>query len=188
MSGSGVTARNRKALFRRRAVPLRDGLGDGPNEKARELCWTETAAMHQAPGEDDIYCDIVIEIIQLHFCLSFLARMPVTTNYVHIKSTTVYASRRNWDSPHPPHPQASVPPPPCFWGEGYTRWRERGWESPNSDEGHTLWYSLYVRTLWPVTYCLMLIFETLNLAGPGTGIIFYSHFTDISNIQKYING
>jgi hypothetical protein len=21
------------------------------------------------------------------------------------------------------------------------------WESPNSDEGHTLWYSLYVRTL-----------------------------------------
>ncbi len=22
-----------------------------------------------------------------------------------------------------------------------------GWESPNSDEGRTLWYSLYVRTL-----------------------------------------
>jgi hypothetical protein len=49
--------------------------------------------------------------------------------------------------PPTPHPQASVPPPPCFWGEGNTRWRERGWESPNSDEGHTLWYSLYVRTL-----------------------------------------
>ncbi len=41
--------------------------------------------------------------------------------------------------PPTPHPQASVPPPPCFWGEGNTRWRERGWESPNSDEGHTLW-------------------------------------------------
>jgi hypothetical protein len=40
-----------------------------------------------------------------------------------------------------------VPPPPCFWGEGHTRWRERGWESPNSDEGHTLWCSLYVCTL-----------------------------------------
>jgi hypothetical protein len=52
--------------------------------------------------------------------------------------------------PPTPHPQASVPPPPCFWGEGNTRWRERGWESPNSDEGHTLWYSLYVRTLWLV--------------------------------------
>ncbi len=50
--------------------------------------------------------------------------------------------------PPTPHPQASVPPPPCFWGEGNTRWWERGWESPNSDEGHTLWYSLYVRTLW----------------------------------------
>jgi hypothetical protein len=49
--------------------------------------------------------------------------------------------------PPTPNPQASVPPPPCFWGEGNTRWRERGWESPNSNEGHTLWYSLYVRTL-----------------------------------------
>jgi hypothetical protein len=27
----------------------------------------------------------------------------------------------------------------CGWGVG---------GSPNSDEGHTLWYSLYVRTLW----------------------------------------
>jgi hypothetical protein len=50
--------------------------------------------------------------------------------------------------PPNPHPLASVPPTPCFWGEGNTRWRERGWESPNSNEGHTLWYSLYVRTLW----------------------------------------
>jgi hypothetical protein len=50
--------------------------------------------------------------------------------------------------PPTPHPQASVPPPPCFWGEGNNRWRERGWESPNSDEGRTMWYSLYVRTLW----------------------------------------
>jgi hypothetical protein len=73
------------------------------------------------------------------------------TKYVHIKSTTVYAPRRNRDSPPTPHPQASVPPPPSLWGEGNTRWRERGWESPNSDEGHTLWYSLYVRTLWLVS-------------------------------------
>jgi hypothetical protein len=27
-----------------------------------------------------------------------------------------------------PHPQASKPPPPRFWGEGHTRWRERGWD------------------------------------------------------------
>jgi hypothetical protein len=25
--------------------------------------------------------------------------------------------------------------PPPVLGEGHTRWRERGWESPNSDEG-----------------------------------------------------
>ncbi len=33
-------------------------------------------------------------------------------------------------TPPTPHPQASVPPPPRFCGEGHTRWRERGWESP----------------------------------------------------------
>jgi hypothetical protein len=27
------------------------------------------------------------------------------------------------------------PPPPWFRGEGHTRWRERGWESPNSNGG-----------------------------------------------------
>jgi len=28
-----------------------------------------------------------------------------------------------------------VCPPIWFWGKGHTRWREWGWESPNSDEG-----------------------------------------------------
>jgi hypothetical protein len=81
-------------------------------------------------------------------CGALMFLLEPSTKYVHLKSTIVYALHRNWDSPPTPHPQASVPPPPCFWGEGNTRWRERGWESPNSDEGHTLWYSLYVRTLW----------------------------------------
>jgi hypothetical protein len=30
---------------------------------------------------------------------------------------------------------SSMPPNPLVQGEGHTRWRERGWESPNSDEG-----------------------------------------------------
>ncbi len=35
-----------------------------------------------------------------------------------------------------PNPSpASECAPPRFWGEGHTRWREKGWESPNSDEG-----------------------------------------------------
>ncbi len=67
--------------------------------------------------------------------------------------------------PPTPHPQASVPRPPCFWGEGNTRWRERGWESPNSDESHTLWYSLYVRTLWVLFY-----FCNRRLAPLSTGL------------------
>ncbi len=36
-------------------------------------------------------------------------------------------------TPPTPLPQPSVPP--GFWGERHTRWRARGWESPNSDEG-----------------------------------------------------
>ena len=45
-----------------------------------------------------------------------------------------FSSRRKWDSPNP-SPAGECAPSPRFWGEGYTRWRERGWKSPNSDEG-----------------------------------------------------
>ncbi len=54
-----------------------------------------------------------------------------------------------------PHPQANVPPS-VFWEEGLTRWRERGWESPNSaipKRVHTLWYSLY--TLYSTYFVLL---------------------------------
>ncbi len=38
--------------------------------------------------------------------------------------------------PQPLTRRRGCPPPPTrFWGEGHTRWRERCWESPNSDEG-----------------------------------------------------
>ncbi len=52
-------------------------------------------------------------------------------------------------TPTTPHPQASVPPL-WFWGEGHTRWRERGRESPNSDEGTDIVgvVSLLVRLPW----------------------------------------
>ncbi len=53
-----------------------------------------------------------------------------------------FFSSRRIGTPPTPHPLASVSP--RFWGEGNTRWRERGWESPKSaTRGHTLWYSLY---------------------------------------------
>jgi hypothetical protein len=45
------------------------------------------------------------------------------------------SSRPNWASP-PPHTQASVYPSPLVpRGGGQTRLRERGWGSPNSNEG-----------------------------------------------------
>ncbi len=40
-----------------------------------------------------------------------------STKYVHIKSTTVYAPRRNWDSPQPPTRRV-VCPSPLFLGGG----------------------------------------------------------------------
>jgi hypothetical protein len=44
-----------------------------------------------------------------------------------------FSSRRNWDSPNPS--PAGECPPPGPRGERHTRLRERGWESPKSDEG-----------------------------------------------------
>jgi len=49
-----------------------------------------------------------------------------------------FSSRRNWDSTTP-HPPPCVPTHPLVrlgdGGGGHTRLRERGWGSPNSDEG-----------------------------------------------------
>jgi len=44
-----------------------------------------------------------------------------------------FSSRRNWDFPNPA-PTGECEPP-WFWGEEHTRWRQRGWESPNFEEG-----------------------------------------------------
>jgi hypothetical protein len=41
-----------------------------------------------------------------------------STKYVHIKSTTVYALRRNWDSPQPPTRRLVCPLPPVSGGRG----------------------------------------------------------------------
>ncbi len=48
------------------------------------------------------------------------------TKYVHIKSTTVYAPRRNWDSPNP-FLASECSPPPRNRGEGHTSLRVGGW-------------------------------------------------------------
>ena len=45
-----------------------------------------------------------------------------------------FSCRRNWDSPNP-SPEGECAPSLWIRGKGHTRWRERGWESPNSYEG-----------------------------------------------------
>jgi hypothetical protein len=49
-----------------------------------------------------------------------------STKYVHIKSTTVYAPRRNWDSPNP-FLASECSPPPETGGRGHTSLRVGGW-------------------------------------------------------------
>ncbi len=54
----------------------------------------------------------------------------------------------------PPTPHASVRPTLWFRGEGHTRWREeRGWQSPNSNEGTScpLWSVLFICMFKPYT-------------------------------------
>ncbi len=51
------------------------------------------------------------------------------------QSAKFFLRCRNWDSPNPSPAGECAPPPSGSGGEGHTRWRERGWESPNSDEG-----------------------------------------------------
>jgi hypothetical protein len=86
------------------------------------------------------------------------------------QSAKLFFSRQNWDSPNPsPAGGCALPQ---FWGEGYTRWREKGWESPNSDEGSytVLQYSLYLRTLWshPILRPLPLCLPSASTSRHGT--------------------
>ncbi len=63
---------------------------------------------------------------------------------------SLFSSRRNWNSPNPsPAGECAPPPFPPVWGEG-TLAGERGvGRVPIPTTGHSLWESLYIRTLWP---------------------------------------
>ncbi len=65
-----------------------------------------------------------------------------------------FFSRPNWDSPNP-SPAGECAPLPRFWGEGHTRWRERGWESPNSEE------RTYTVVLFIYTYFVLQTLATI---------------------------
>jgi hypothetical protein len=64
-----------------------------------------------------------------------------------------FSSRWNWDSPTPS--PAGECASPRFWG-GHTRWRERGWEGLNSDEGtYTVVLFIYIYFVGTWRYVLV---------------------------------
>ncbi len=58
-----------------------------------------------------------------------------------------FSCRRNWDSPNP-SPAGEYFPLLWYREEARTRWGERGWESPNSDEEtYTVVPCIYIYTV-----------------------------------------
>jgi hypothetical protein len=49
------------------------------------------------------------------------------------QSAKLFLQSSELGTPQPSPAGECATPPPRFWGEGHTRWRHRGWESPNSD-------------------------------------------------------
>ncbi len=87
---------------------------------------------------------------------------PQATKYVHIKSTTVYAPRRNWDSPQPPTRRLVCPLPPVSGGRGTVAGEKGVGRVPIPTRGIHCGTLQYVRTL-----CLRLC------AHGGTLSLFY---------------
>ncbi len=65
------------------------------------------------------------------------------------QSSKLFFSRRNWDSPNP-LPAGEYGRPPLVPGGGaHSLWLERGWKSPNSDEGKcTVTLCIYMYFMW----------------------------------------
>jgi hypothetical protein len=61
-----------------------------------------------------------------------------STKYVHIKSTTVYAPRRNWDSPQHPTRRLVCPLPPVSGGRGTLAGEKGVGRVPIPTKAHTV--------------------------------------------------
>ncbi len=60
---------------------------------------------------------------------------PLLNNYPHSRQRAKLFLKSSELGLLQPLTRRRVRPPPPLPGEWHTRWRERGWESPNSDEG-----------------------------------------------------
>ncbi len=81
----------------------------------------------------------------------------VLTKYVHIKSTTVYAPRRNWDSPNPFLASECSPPPPETGGRWHTSLREGGWGKSQFRRG------AYTVVLFICTYFVVVLLDMMHV-------------------------
>jgi hypothetical protein len=61
---------------------------------------------------------VMTHFFHVPFPILLSGRFVLSTKYIHIKSTTVYAPRRNWDSPQPPTRRLVCPLPPVSGGRG----------------------------------------------------------------------
>ena len=77
--------------------------------------WLGAQLPRTHPAQTSISLGIA-NLITMHSLNTYL-NMELDTKYVHIKSTTVYATRRNWDSPNP-FLASECSPPPRNRGEG----------------------------------------------------------------------
>ncbi len=72
-------------------------------------------------------------------------------------------------TPPTSHPQASMPPSPRFWGEEHTGEKRVG-RVPIPTRGHTLWYSLYIRTLWGQCILFSVVFTPFPPSHHGSAV------------------
>ncbi len=84
----------------------------------------------------------------IKLCTSLLTCLTQVADHSVSRVISFFSSRRNWDSPTPHPPPASVPPPHRVPGRRGTLACERGGgRVPVPTMGHTLWYSINICTL-----------------------------------------
>ncbi len=78
------------------------------------------------------------------------------TKYVHIKSTTGYAPRRNWDSPQPPTRRLVCPLPPVSGGRGTLA----GWYEESAFSNFLIFYLMLIFSDFAADHGLINYIET----------------------------
>jgi hypothetical protein len=107
------------------------------------------------------------------------AQRGIYTKYVHIKSTAVYAPRRNGDSPQPPTPWLVCPLPPVSGGRGTLAGEKGVGRVPIPTRGIHCG-TLYMYVLCVVQYsAFSVFFICYSFSLEITGIIIFPQHTFI---------